>query len=93
MLMGFFINHKKRKRTMVENKRLSIGEMHDLMGESKVCDTLYACEHGEASTRTRVNGMSVMNGSVIIREEKDRVLFGMVVLTLSTSDVKTAVPV
>lgn len=78
---------------MVENKRLSIEEMHELMNESKLAVTMYECEHGEASTRTKVNGLSVMNGTMIIKEEKERVLFGMVVLTLSTSDVKTAVPV
>ena len=78
---------------MVENKRLSIEEMHELIDDARLNVVLYEADHGDGSARTQVNGLSVMNGTVIIKEEKDRVLFGMVVLTLSSSDVREAVPV
>lgn len=77
---------------MVENKRLSIEEMHELMNESRMKERLYELGH-DGPARTMVNHMTVGNGSVIIREVGFRVLFGMVVLTLSTSDVREAVPV
>lgn len=66
---------------MVENKRLSIEEMHELIDDARLNVVLYEADHGDGSARKMVNGKSVMNGTVIINEREDRVLLGMVLMT------------